>query len=216
MLEKIKSIFFLKKVFSEIDERIVLKIIKYNKKIQNKMDIDLINYKIFSGKYIIYGENGIGTEYDALTHDRLFEGEYSKGERNGKGKEYYDDNILKFEGEYLNGKRNGKGKEYYYNTGAIEIKYLNGIKEYNIKSLIKFEGDYLNGKEWNGKGYDGNNNIVYELKNGKGYKKQYDSPNHLIYEGEYINREINGKGREYGNNYIFEGEFLNGKNGMEK
>ena len=41
-----------------------------------------------------------------------FEGEYKKGERNGKGKEYYNDSKLKFEGEYKNGKRNGKGKEY--------------------------------------------------------------------------------------------------------
>ena len=32
------------------------------------------------------------------------------GERNGKGKEYYDNNKLKFEGEYLNGERNGKRK----------------------------------------------------------------------------------------------------------
>ena len=29
------------------------------------------------------------------------------GERNGKGKEYYNGKLI-FEGEYLNGKRNGK------------------------------------------------------------------------------------------------------------
>ena len=37
-----------------------------------------------------------------------FEGEYLNGERNGKGKEYYN-GKLEFEGKYLNGKRNGKG-----------------------------------------------------------------------------------------------------------
>ena len=37
-----------------------------------------------------------------------FDGEYLKGKRNGKGKEYYPNNIIKFEGEYLNGKRNEK------------------------------------------------------------------------------------------------------------
>ena len=44
-----------------------------------------------------------------------FEGEYSDGERDGKGKEYnYIYGDLKFEGDYLNGKRwNGKIKEYY-------------------------------------------------------------------------------------------------------
>ena len=32
------------------------------------------------------------------------------GKRNGKGKEYYDNEILKFEGKFLNGKRNEKKK----------------------------------------------------------------------------------------------------------
>ena len=31
----------------------------------------------------------------------MFEGEYLNGERNGKGKEYYDNGKLKFEGEYI-------------------------------------------------------------------------------------------------------------------
>ena len=35
------------------------------------------------------------------------------GKRNGKGKEYNEDEDLIYEGEYINGKRNGKGK--YYN-----------------------------------------------------------------------------------------------------
>ena len=51
------------------------------------MNINLINYKIFSGRYIIYEEKG-------------------------KGKEYDNEDYLIFEGEYLNGKKNGKAKEY--------------------------------------------------------------------------------------------------------
>ena len=38
---------------------------------------------------------------------KYFKGEYLNGERNGKGKEYYDCNLI-FEGEYLNDERNGK------------------------------------------------------------------------------------------------------------
>ena len=64
----------------------------------------------------------------------IFIGEYINGERNGKGKEYYD-YKLKFEGEYLNGKRNGKGKEYNRNGELI------------------FEGEYINGEK-NGKGIE--------------------------------------------------------------
>ena len=44
-----------------------------------------------------------------------FEGEYSNGEKNGKGKEYDLNGRLTFEGEYLNGEKNGKGKEYGWN-----------------------------------------------------------------------------------------------------
>ena len=43
----------------------------------------------------------------------IFEGEYTNGERNVKGKEYNIFDTLIFEGEYSNGERNGKGKEYY-------------------------------------------------------------------------------------------------------
>ena len=53
---------------------------------------------------------------------------------NGKGKEYYWDDILMFEGEYLNGEKNGKGKEY------------------NEDGKLSFEGEYLNDKKWKGKG----------------------------------------------------------------
>ena len=60
-------------------------------------------------------------------------------------------------------------------------------------------------------------NILYHLqnnlnlKNGKGYIKEYKN-NVLIYEGEYLNGERNGKGKEYNDNgkLIFEGEYLNG------
>ena len=81
-----------------------------------------------------------------------FEGEYLNGKRNGKGKEFKRDKLI-FEGEYLDGKRNGKGKDYYYNN------------------VIKFTGDYINGDEWEGKGYNLSNNIIYELKKGKGFKR---------------------------------------------
>ena len=68
-------------------------------------------------------------------------------------RKYKYDNII-FEGEYSNEVRNGKGKEYY----------LNGN--------LKFEGEYFNGKKWNGKGYDKYGNIIYELKDGKGFGKE--------------------------------------------
>ena len=78
-----------------------------------------------------------------------------KWKKNGHGKEYNKNGYIKFEGEYLNGKRHGHGKENY--------KY----------GHVKFVGDYLYGKKWNGKGFDPFNNMVYELKNGNGFSKEY-------------------------------------------
>ena len=135
MLKNVKSSYFLRIIFSFVDEKQKLELIKYNKSLQQIINISLINYKYFSGKYIEFESNGKGKEYNDYYNGRLeliFEGAYLKGKRNGKGKEYQY-GKLRFEGEYLNGKRNGKGKEYYDN------------------GQLKFEGEYLNG-ERNGKG----------------------------------------------------------------
>ena len=203
MLENIKSSYFIKIIFSFLNEKTKLKLLKYNKCLQNIMNINLINYKISSGRYIVREENGNIKEYSSYDDELLFEGEYLNGERNGKGKEYdWLSGKLTFEGEYLNGKRNGKGKEY------------------NKEGNLIFDGEYLHGKRWNGKGYDDKNNIIYELKNGKGHIKEYDYFGAFIFEGEYLNGERNGKGKEYDfydGKLIFEGEYLNGKrNGTGK
>ena len=180
MLNKIKSSFMLKEVASYIDEKIKLDLFKYNKTIQNKLDINIINYKEFGGKYKIGDKNGKGKEYNGHYDTLIFEGEYLNGRRNGKGKEYhYFRGRLEFEGEYLNGKRNGNGIEYYWDCKK------------------KFEGEYKNGNMWTGKLYDYENNIIYEIKNGKGIYKGFNDDNRLIFEGEHLNGERNGKGKEF-------------------
>ena len=90
--------------------------------------------------------------------------------KNGKGyvKEYYKLDVLIFEGEFINGDKNGYGKDYNL---------------YDLK--LEFEGIYLNGKKWTGKGYKANEDIAYELKNGKGLVKNYDANSQLITEYEY-------------------------------
>ena len=158
LLDNAKSTFFSRILFSYLDEKIKLKVIKYNKKLKNEIDIKLINYKFYSGKYIIYETNIKGKEYDGYDN-LLFEGEYLNGERNGKGKEY-DFEIkskLKFEGEYLKGKRNGKGKEYFWN------------------GKLKFEGEYLNGERLNGKLYNYYDcNLYIDLKSANGSIEEYN------------------------------------------
>ena len=206
MLENSKSTYFIKRLFSFVDENKKLEIIKYNKNLQNIIDISLINYKFLSGRYIIFEKDGMMKEYDKLEDKLLFEGECLNKKRNGKGKEYYWNGELKFVGEYLNGKRNGKGKEYRLNS-FFEVR-------------LKFEGEYLDGKRWNGNGYGTHNDIIYTLKDGKGMVKDYnDFDGSLIYEQEYVDGKRNGKGKEYNGNgtLSFEGEYLYGKrNGKGK
>ena len=211
MIKKIKSSFFTRLLFFHLSEEIKLKIVKYNKLLQNKIDINLNNYKLFKGRYIIYKEDGTVNEYDSFNGQLIYEGEYLNDKRNGKGREYYPNGKLKFEGEYLNGKRTGNGKKYdkVYEFLNYDGEYLNGKKngkgrEYRKKyfSNLIFEGEYINGQKWNGKGYY-KNYLIYELKNGKGYVKEYYMfDGKLIYEGQYINGEKNGKGREYINGQL--------------
>ena len=108
MLVNIKSKYIISIIFTFIKEKRKLEIVKYNKNIQNKINIALLNYKLFKGKYLIYGTKTRVKEYDSYDDELIFEGEYLNGVRNGKGKEYYKYyGKTEFEGEYLNGKRNG-------------------------------------------------------------------------------------------------------------
>ena len=232
----VKSIYIMKIILSNLDEKKKLLFIKYNKHYHNLMNINIEYYKKISGKIKIGGINEYGKEYELNEFKLTFEGYYKNGKRNGRGKEYDGDN--KFEGEYINGIKNGKGieynnknilfvgeylngkkwkgiiKEYYDNSNTIKFdgEYLNGNKigkEYNINSYLIFKGEYLENKKWKGTIYN-NNGIIFEIKNGNGKVKEYDEYGELLFEGEYINGDKNGK--EYDKKFgklIFEGEYLN-------
>ena len=77
----------------------------------------------------------------------------------------------------------------------------------------------MNDLKWNGKGYDPSENVIYELKNGKGLVKEYNKYNYYLdFEGEYLYGQKNGRGKKYYEGKLsFEGEYLNGKrNGKGK
>ena len=56
-----------------------------------------------------------------------------------------------------------------------------------MNGILEYEGEYLYNKKWNGKGYDENGNIIYELTNGNDKVKEYSNYNGLIFEGECLN-----------------------------
>ena len=69
----------------------ILKILRYNKNLQNIVDIDLNFYKNYAKKYIIYKDN-----------------------KRNFGREFDNGNVLLYEGGFINGQRSGKGKEFNY------------------------------------------------------------------------------------------------------
>ena len=95
-----------------------------------------------------------------------------------KEEEYNNDGELINESEFLYGWKR-KGKDY-------------------IKGKLEYEGEYLFYRKYNGKGYDGNGNIIYELIHGNGKVKEYDGKERLIFDGEYLNGRIwNGIFKKY-------------------
>ena len=243
MLGNVSSLYIIKMILNHLKEKTKLKLVRYNKLFQGKININIVNYKEKAGRYIIYESKKKGKEFDSYTDILIYEGEYLNELKNGKGKEYYSNGQLKFEGEYLKGKRNGEGKEYDHGGLIFEGTYINGIKNgigkefyskgislFNInntyehqksmdikdfysKNRLKFYGVYKNGKKWSGIGLDIFNNILYELKEGKGLVKEYNEHNSLLFDGEYDNGEKNGIGNEYAPNgkLLFAGLYLNGK-----
>ena len=116
MLKNIKSSNTIIKVFNIITEERKLNIVKYNKSLQNILNINIFNYALVKGKYIEYQSNGYVKIYDGISEYLVYEGEYLKGKKNGKGKDY-SYNELVYEGEYLKGKKMGLEK----NIGIIII-----------------------------------------------------------------------------------------------
>ena len=201
MLKNVKSFYFIQKLFSYILEKNKLKLVKYNKNLQKIINISIINYEHFSGRYIIYEQNGKGKEYRYFNHQQIliFEGEYLNGKRNGKGKEYYGNDTLIFEGEYLNGNRQGYGKEFYDNGKLLfEGEYLNNKrsgkgKQYYKKDNLKFEGEFIDNEIIADTKYDENGNILYQYNNSNKIRKIFDfDRGNLKFEGEYLNGVKNG------------------------
>ena len=145
--KNIKSKYIVIFIFSYLEEKRKLEIIKYNKNIQNILDIKLINYKFYLGKSLICELNRNVKVYNEYYDSISFEGEYLDGKRNGKGKEYNDFfGDLSFEGEYLKGKKNGKGY-LEYNTGLTFEG--DDIYDFKIKGKLAYirdldyEGEYF-------------------------------------------------------------------------
>ena len=199
MLEKKKTTYFIKIVFSFVKEKRCLELIKYNKNLQTKLGKKLINYKVFGGKYIIYETSKKGKIYDGYDDELIYEGGLINGKMNGKGIEY-DKVGNKFEVEYSNGKI----------MKAISIYQSNGLK--TVMEIV-------NEKIKNAKQFDSKNNLVGEVNEGKGKMKTYNIKGNVFSQFDILNGEKNGKYEEfYDNSSVkFEAQNLKGElNGKAK
>ena len=200
MINNIKPKIIYVKIFLLLEEEIKLNIIRYNKLLQNKLGINIQNYKNF-GKILTIDENGNG-EIRSFDNILFFKGTYLNKKKNGFGKEYgilhifYGDIPLEKE-KYIiqKGFRKSKGKQIKYVTFLIyEGEYRDGKKEgkgkeFNkLKIIPEYEGEFKNGKrEGKGKKFNDSGNIIFEgeFKEGKefsGYKREY-SRKKLSFEG---------------------------------
>ena len=76
LIQAVKSIYITRHIFSFLYENRKLILISHNKKYQNKLEINIDNYKTISGKYKIVEKNGKGKEYNLISNKLIFEGEY--------------------------------------------------------------------------------------------------------------------------------------------
>ena len=69
-MEKIRSIFILKKIFNNLDNKIKFSIIVHNKKLQKKLEIKINSFMIFSGKYLKNEDNKV-IEYNSYNNKKI-------------------------------------------------------------------------------------------------------------------------------------------------
>ena len=194
MLNKIKSKYILQNVFIHANYIQKLNIIRFNKRAQNRLEINIVDYGRLSGKYKII-KNNETIIYNTYDDKILFKGLYSNENKNVFGREFNEEGEIIFEGEYYDGKKwNGTEKMYDEDTGNLifEYMYTNGkikVKEYDkFDGELLFEGEYLNGKR---NGYGEEYKSIPSKKS-----EHYYSTCSAIFKGEYINGERK-KGKQY-------------------
>ena len=197
---------------------------------ESRTVISIVLYEDYITKF--KGEYYNGKRWNGFGYDS--KGNYLYTLKSGNGKVEAKFKLIQdgcnfiYKGEFINGESICKHSIYGY------------LRPYN-QQIKLFEGEYLNGKIKNGKWYDENGIIECEIKNGNGKGKEYFKNKslikgpyddneyqrlHILFEGEYLNGERNGKGKEYYSpeeeydykkGVKFKGEYLNGKrNGKGK
>ena len=149
LIKEVKSNFFKNDLFSLLSIKTKLSIIKYNKVLQDVLNINKEDNKMYKRRRYKLGDlKGKVREFSLEKNALIFIGEYLEGKRNGEGKEFYNNGQNIFIGKFESGmKISGNGYKLDY-----EIENGSGyVREYYDDGQLKYEGEYLNGEK-NGQG----------------------------------------------------------------
>lgn len=126
-----------------------------------------------------------------------YEGNFRNGKLNGKGIVIYSDIKVVLKGDWTNNLLNGKGEEYYIGDSNEFVSYngtfLKGKRSFG--KLLWKDTSYYEG------GFNQNNKF-------NGYGKCYWNNLNEMYEGEWVDGNIHGKGKYYyQNGSTYEGDY---------
>ena len=123
--EKIKTDYFLEKVFNNLEKKKSLNLVKYNKNIKNRINININNYKEYSEKYssIEIEIKPVNNKYGKFVNIKKDDEKYFHI--------YFNNNKEEIKRNYINKKE--------------EIKIIKIIIDYQIKSLEKlfYQRDFI-------------------------------------------------------------------------
>ena len=185
------------------------------------------------GKGIEYYKNG-GIKYEGNWVDDMPEGngkfieeegnyyigQFKKGLKHGKGNEYNKEGKIMYEGDFVEGQKEGNGK-YIFKSGRYYIGQFKNNKrhgkgiDYYENGTILYEGDFIDDK-WEGNGrlnFPGNKFYhIGKFKNGKCHgegKFCLINDDIILFEGNWVDHYIKGKGIQYDSNgkILYEGNF---------
>ena len=99
----------------------------------------------FKNKYYLTGK----LYYNNPSNSIKYEGEFRLNKYDGKGKSYFQNELLEYEGDFLNGCRSGEGSSYHISTGNMEYNgiWLNNEK-HGMGSLYNEAGEFIYHGKW--------------------------------------------------------------------
>lgn len=118
-----------------------------NNKREGKGKLIFASGGYYNGEFRNDHYDGYGT---LCSKNTIYHGEFSKGERKGKGKSENIQEGTEFLGNWENNKKNGFGKEIYSEGTVFEGNYVDGLKKgkgvIKFPNGLKYSGEFSNDK----------------------------------------------------------------------